>query len=527
MEQLTAGLGAGSSPGLREILHVLGKWKAVIVLVVVAAVGTSGVFSFFLLPKVYKASATIDVAQLVAPASAGSAGNQASNLQGVVNAVTSQPVATMPTLLWEITSPAILTVASTDLATQGIPISVGALAGMVSATQISSTDLLTVSGTNNDPRLAAAIANAVAQAVVSKEGANTTGHMGQALQLLESQATSVKAQLDAASAALAQAEEQPGAAVSTASVLSTDSQQLASLTGEYSQAQVDLQAALGAETQLRSSLAGVQPTISTSSGGSGAASVPQANPEYQSLSQQLSSQQIQLAVDTAKAQALYQQELQYSYAVQATEYLAAKQAYDAAEVTVKGDEAGIQALQTQIAQTPATLPQQQQASSVTTAPNPAYTLLEQQLQSQEVTIAEDQAKVSQLAQEIPPLKQQLTTLNQESTSANATVSSAESKVADLTSTYQTLETNITKTQVEQAVSGGVSPVQLDEPATVPGAPISPKKKLNVALAFLIGLVAGCALAFVLEQFDNTIKTPEDVRRVAGLPTLAVIPFVRP
>lgn len=517
-----------SGPGLREILRVLGKWKAVVVLVVVAAVGTSGVYSYFVLPKVYQATATIDVAQLLSPTvSSGGGGGQASNLQGVVNAVTSQPTMTMSTLLFEIGTPAILDVASKSLATQGVSLSAGALGGMVRAAEIGTTDFLTISGTNNDPRVAAAVANAVAEAVVSQETASTNGHSAQALQLLQSQAAQVKAQLDAATAALALAEQQPGAATSTSSVIATDSQQLAALSSEYAQAQVDLQSAQAAENSIQASMAGLSPTITTTSG-SASASAPQPNPLYQSISQQLASDQVQLAVDKAKAQVLYQQELQYSYAVQPAQYTAAQQAYDTADVTVKGDEAAISALQAQLAQTPATLaPQTVAAPTSTTAPNPAYAQLNQQLQGQQVTVASDQAKLNALAQQIPPLKQQLATINQESTAADATVAAAQSKVSDLTSTYQTLEQNITKTQVEQALAGGGSPVQVDTPAAVPGAPIAPRKKRNVALAFLIGLVAGCGLAFLLEQFDNTIKSPEDVRRVSGLPTLAVIPIVRP
>lgn len=524
MEQLTAGVSSGGSFGLKDVLHVLGKWKALIGLVTLASIGTVGAFTVFVLPKVYQASATINVSQILAGQAGGGGATHASNLQGVVDAVTTQPTMTMPTLLWEVTSPATLGAAAKAL---GQGYSAGALGGMVSAKPISSTDLLTISATNHSPQAAAAIANAVANAFLVREGATVTGHRGQALQVLKQQADSVKARLNTAATALATAEERPGAAASTQTQISADNGELGSLIGQYTQAKVSLQAALGAEGQLQSSLAGVPATITTSSGGSGSTPpVAQANPEYQTLSGELTNDQIQLATDKARARALYQQELGYSYAVQPQQYLAAKQAYDNAEVAVKVDEATIQAVQDQLARTSATLPVQQKSATVTVSPNPVYQGIKSSLDSAEVTVAQDRAQVAALGQEIPPLKADLATMERQGTAAQASVAAAKARVANLSAAYDTLATNITKTEIADAVSGGAAPVQLDAPATVPGAPISPKKKLDVMLAFVVGLMAGCALAFLLEQFDNTIKNPDDIRRVVGLPTLAVIPFVR-
>jgi len=40
---------------------------------------------------------------------------------------------------------------------------------------------------------------------------------------------------------------------------------------------------------------------------------------------------------------------------------------------------------------------------------------------------------------------------------------------------------------------------------------------------VVGLILGIVLAFVMEYFDNSIRTPEDVERHLGLPVLTVIP----
>lgn len=60
-------------------------------------------------------------------------------------------------------------------------------------------------------------------------------------------------------------------------------------------------------------------------------------------------------------------------------------------------------------------------------------------------------------------------------------------------------------------------------AKLPQNPVKPKKVLNVAIAFFVGLMASVGLAFLLEYMDNTIKTEEDVERILNLPVLGLIP----
>lgn len=54
------------------------------------------------------------------------------------------------------------------------------------------------------------------------------------------------------------------------------------------------------------------------------------------------------------------------------------------------------------------------------------------------------------------------------------------------------------------------------------SPIKPKPLLNIAIALVVGLMAGVGLAFLLEYFDNTIKTEQDIEKVLGIPVLGVI-----
>jgi capsular polysaccharide biosynthesis protein len=68
-------------------------------------------------------------------------------------------------------------------------------------------------------------------------------------------------------------------------------------------------------------------------------------------------------------------------------------------------------------------------------------------------------------------------------------------------------------------------VQVIDKAQVPVSPIKPRTTLNIAIAFVVAVMAGLGLIFLLEYLDNTIKTPEDVERHLGLPTLGSIPLM--
>ncbi|MGG5741044.1 YveK family protein [Bacillus cereus group sp. IBL03679] len=54
------------------------------------------------------------------------------------------------------------------------------------------------------------------------------------------------------------------------------------------------------------------------------------------------------------------------------------------------------------------------------------------------------------------------------------------------------------------------------------SPIKPRPMLNVAIAFVIGLMAAVGLAFLLEYLDNTVKKEEDVENLLGLPVLGIV-----
>lgn len=66
-------------------------------------------------------------------------------------------------------------------------------------------------------------------------------------------------------------------------------------------------------------------------------------------------------------------------------------------------------------------------------------------------------------------------------------------------------------------------VQVIDPAEVPGGPISPRIPMNLAISLVLGLMLGIFLSFMIEFLDRSIKTPEEVQHLLGMPVLGMIP----
>lgn len=66
-------------------------------------------------------------------------------------------------------------------------------------------------------------------------------------------------------------------------------------------------------------------------------------------------------------------------------------------------------------------------------------------------------------------------------------------------------------------------VKIIEKVKIPVDPISPNKKINIIIAFLLGLIISTILSFLLESIDNTFKNKEQMEEELRLPVLGVIP----
>lgn len=433
---------------LRQVLAILGKWRWLIVVLTGASVLTAAFLAEFVLPKVYQATATLDVSY-AAPSQGGSAGSQAQGLQGVIQSVASLPQNTMETYQWQVTNPTVLQATSAALKAKGIILPATALAGMIATGTVANTNLLTVSVQDQNPTMAAAVANALTGAYLQTIQQQDHQKLTQAVSSLEGQASAVQLQLQKATQALAAATVNSADSPTESAQLTADNTQLGNLQSQLTQAQI----------------------------------------------------------------------------------------------TEQADQAGLQAAQSQLADTPATIQKQEPATSGSTSasgahasgtatgqktvtvsePNPAYQQLQQEIATDQIALAKDQATVRGLEGAIASVTATVGNLSAATASSEATVQSLQSQVGELTTTYQTLMQNLTQAQVSDSMSLGTTVVTVAAPATVPGVPIKPNKKLDVALALMLGLLVSLGLSFLLEMLDATIKTPAEVERLTQGPILVVIP----
>lgn len=68
-------------------------------------------------------------------------------------------------------------------------------------------------------------------------------------------------------------------------------------------------------------------------------------------------------------------------------------------------------------------------------------------------------------------------------------------------------------------------VRVIEEVELPENPVSPNKKMNIAIAFLLGLMVSVGLVFLLEYLDNTYKNKDQLEKDLGIPVLGSIPDV--
>ena len=83
-----------------------------------------------------------------------------------------------------------------------------------------------------------------------------------------------------------------------------------------------------------------------------------------------------------------------------------------------------------------------------------------------------------------------------------------------------ISNNFIKTAKELVPNGNVRTIEAVE---MPEKPVSPNKKMNIAIAFFLGLMVSVGLVFLLEYLDNTYKTKEQLEKELELPVLGVIP----
>jgi polysaccharide biosynthesis transport protein len=91
--------------------------------------------------------------------------------------------------------------------------------------------------------------------------------------------------------------------------------------------------------------------------------------------------------------------------------------------------------------------------------------------------------------------------------------------------YVSLESRLKEIAISSSLFA--NNLRVIEHARVPESPARPQRVEIMALGFLFSLLAGCALAFVRENFDDTVASIDDIRDWTGLPCLGIVPRIGP
>jgi capsular exopolysaccharide synthesis family protein len=78
-------------------------------------------------------------------------------------------------------------------------------------------------------------------------------------------------------------------------------------------------------------------------------------------------------------------------------------------------------------------------------------------------------------------------------------------------------------EMEVTAALRASNVSIIDQAVPPVKPVWPRKVLSLLLSAVLGLTGGVGLAFIVEHYNNTLRTSQEVERYLCLPNLGIIP----
>jgi len=86
--------------------------------------------------------------------------------------------------------------------------------------------------------------------------------------------------------------------------------------------------------------------------------------------------------------------------------------------------------------------------------------------------------------------------------------------------YDVFLTRLKETDLSKEIQS--SNIRILDRAKTPESPFKPRKKLNISIAMVVGLMMGLGFAFIGEYMDSSLKTPEEIEGHLDIPSLGII-----
>jgi capsular exopolysaccharide synthesis family protein len=131
-----------------------------------------------------------------------------------------------------------------------------------------------------------------------------------------------------------------------------------------------------------------------------------------------------------------------------------------------------------------------------------------------------QTRMDDLAVSIEKIQTGIGRLVEERIQAETELLHREALLSDYRAEYEMLQT--ADEQLRLTLTQATDSLTVFETAEVPRNPVRPRRSMNIMLAGSAGALVAVGLAFLLSYLDDTIRTPDDVRRLLGQKPLAVV-----
>ncbi|MFA0733877.1 MAG: hypothetical protein OGMRLDGQ_000377 [Candidatus Fervidibacter sp.] len=340
-------------------------------------------------------------------------------------------------------------------------------------------DLIRISVRHTLPEVAAALANAIAEAFVARLNREARAEASNERRFIETQLQAVRAELQRLDKQIAEVKQQLNM-VDVSEETRALVNSVRTYTSELLMAETELRSAMKAREQLQQLLAQEQPFVP----------MRKENPVLAEMEKRLAE------LEAQRTQLLNR--------------------YLPTHPTIKRLEEQIVALRQEIARR-----QSERVIEVPdAAPNPRYASLYQQILDAERRRMELEERRKALASLLQQTYQQLRKFPEQ-----------QRRLGDLTRQLQVLEqaymsllSRLQDAQIREAAKLGNATIA--DVAVVPSRPVGPDLIRLITLALLGGLGLGLGLTFLMEFMRTTVTNSEEIKHLLGVPVLSVVPEAR-